>query len=126
MKEAAEMGLIGIFSALILFHLLVLLQLIPFKMVWGGRLKTVADMYRFEAVSLILNAVFLFVILAKAQFLSINIPATLITISLWLMAGLFLLNTIGNLLSKNKMEKIIFTPLTMLLALLCLVLAIVK
>jgi hypothetical protein len=44
-------------------------------------------------------------------------------IGLWLMFALFLLNTVGNLLSKNRYEKLIFTPITLLSAVFCLILA---
>jgi hypothetical protein len=39
------------------------------------------------------------------------------------MAILFLVNSVGNLLSKTKLEKTIFTPLTILLTLFSVVLA---
>jgi hypothetical protein len=42
------------------------------------------------------------------------------------MAGLFFLNTIGNLLSNNQLEKILFTPLTTILFVFSLRLAIDK
>jgi hypothetical protein len=123
MKEAAQTGLIIILSLLLLFHLLVLFKIIPYKIVWGSRLNTDADMYRFEIVSLILNVIFLVIILIKAKLLAINLPGLLINILLWAMVALFLLNTVGNLQSKNKTEKIIFTPITILLLILSILLA---
>lgn len=62
MKEIAQIGLLVILSATIVFHVLVLVKIIPYKIVWGGRLKTDADMYKFELVWMILNLFFLSVI----------------------------------------------------------------
>jgi hypothetical protein len=59
----------------------------------------------------------------QMSFLTIDIPKKVITYSLWLMTGLFLLNTLGNALSKNKLEKRLFTPVTILLAIFSLTLA---
>jgi membrane protein DedA with SNARE-associated domain len=49
-----------------------------------------------------------------------------ITSSLWVMFCLFLFNTLGNILSENHLEKIIFTPVTIVLSLLMLVLILKK
>jgi len=50
LDKIALVGSIVIYTLCILFHLLVLIKLIPYKMVWGGRLKTNADMYKLESV----------------------------------------------------------------------------
>ena len=62
MKEIAQFGSLIIYSLSIVFHLLVLIKIIPYKMVWGGRLKSDIDMYKFEAVSLTVNLLFLFIL----------------------------------------------------------------
>jgi len=121
--KIALVGSIVIYTLCILFHLLVLIKLIPYKMVWGGRLKTNADMYKFELVSLLLNVVFLFISLIKANYFSFYVSTSFLNSVLWIMAILFLVNSVGNLLSKTKLEKTIFTPLTILLTLFSVVLA---
>lgn len=55
--------------------------------------------------------------------LRLNAKPMLIRVSLWLMAGLFALNTVGNLFSNNDFERIIFTPVTLLLSIACVYLA---
>jgi len=42
------------------------------------------------------------------------------------MTGLFLLNTFGNAFSKNKIERLLFTPVTVLLTIFSLVLALLN
>ncbi len=112
----------AIYSALLIFHLLIVLKRIPYTIVWGGRLQTDTAMYRFEAVSLLLNTVFLIVVAIKAGYLAVPVSPTVLNGMLWVMAGLFLLNTIGNLLSKNRLERLIFTPITLIVSILTLVL----
>ena len=55
-------------------------------------------------------------VLIRSGYLNVQFNKKIITVALWIMAGLFLLNTIGNLVSTNAIEKIIFTPLTILLS----------
>lgn len=121
MKKIAHIGLIIIFSLVIVFHLLVLMRVIPFSIIGGGRVKAPSEMYPIETTALALNAVFLGIVLLQ------NIPLGfmnyVLKIVLWLMAFLFLLNTVGNLLSTSTLEKLIFTPVTILLCWFCSVLA---
>lgn len=126
MKEIAQIGLLIILSATIIFHVLVLAKIIPYKIVWGSRLKTDADMYKFEFVSLVLNLFFVCVISIKAGIVKVDFPVNILNYIIWGMAGLFFLNTIGNLLSKSSLEKKVFTPVTILLTLLLVVLLLTK
>ena len=107
----------------LVLHLIILLKLIPYDLVWGGRLKSEKEMVRFEVLSILINALFVIVILVQGSFLTIEIPKKIITYILWLMTGLFLLNTLGNVTSKNKLEQKLFTPITILLAIFSLIIA---
>lgn len=126
MKEIAQIGLLVILFATIVFHVLVLAKIIPYKIVWGGRLKTDADMYKFEFVSLVLNLFFVCVISIKAGVIKVDFPENIMNYIIWGMVALFSLNTIGNLLSKNSLEKKIFTPITILLTILLVILLLAK
>ena len=122
MKELAQIGLISIYSLTIVFHLLVLMKVIPYKIVWGSRLKTDSDMYKLETVSVILNVFFLIVILSISNYIPFTFNESVLTVLLWIMAALFLFNTVVNMLSKNKLEKLIFTPVTIILTILTVIL----
>ncbi len=61
-----------------------------------------------------------------ADFLKWRINQVVIRIGLWAMFVLFFINTIGNLFSINELEKLIFTPVTLVLSLFSLRLAITK
>lgn len=117
------LGLGGIFSLVIVFHVLILVRLIPYDIAWGGRLTSEAQMVQFETVSIGINALMLAVVGLRAGVLPVRVPALGLTIAFWMMSGLFALNTVGNLLSTNAFEKYTFTPITLLLSLLCLRLA---
>ena len=115
-----------ILSLMILFHLLVLFSVIPYDMVWGGRLESRQQMLRFESVSILLNLGMLVITGIKAGMIKWRVRAVFITILLWIMFVLFALNTLGNLMSVSLLEKAIFTPFTAILALSCLILALDK
>lgn len=117
-EKIAGIGLLTILSLIVIFHFLVLLGIIPFEIVWGGRLTDSAQMFQFEIVSITLNLVMLVIVAIRSEHLNVNTNKNIITVALWIMVGIFLLNTIGNLLSSNALEKILFTPLTILLAIL--------
>ena len=115
-EKIAGIGLLTILSLIVIFHFLVLLGIIPFEIVWGGRLTDSAQMIQFEIVSITLNLVMLVIVAVRSGYLNVDINKKILTVALWIMVGLFLLNTIGNLLSSNALEKTLFTPLTILLA----------
>jgi hypothetical protein len=98
------------------FHLLVILKVIPYSIVWGGSLRSESAMYKYEAVALLVNALFLLVVLLESKIVTWKVRDSLLHHALWTMFGLFLINAFANLLSDNSLEKMIFTPVTILLA----------
>lgn len=123
MTGTAQYGLLILLCLFLLLHVIILLKIIPYNLIWGGRLKSDTEMYRFEIFSVLITALFILVILAQANFWIINIPDKIITVALWIMTGLFLLNTWLNAVSKNKIERLVFTPVTIVMAIFSLVLA---
>ena len=118
-----KITLIIILSATIFFHLLIILGFIPFENVWGGRLKSKEEMLKFETLSIFINLVFIFVVFMKMRVLKLKVSPKVITGFLWTMAALFVLNTVGNLFAINHLEKYIATPITLILSILCIILA---
>ena len=125
-KRIATYGLLIILSLFVIFHLLILLRVIPFEMVWGGRLKNASQMVSFETVSIVINLIMLAGVGVYAGILQVKINPMVIKAGFGIMFVLFLLNTIGNLSSENEWEKMVFTPLTLLLSLFSLRLALGK
>lgn len=122
-ERAATFCLLLILALLVVLHLLILAGIIPFALVWGGRLQNQAQMLRFETVSVLVNMLMLTVVALRAGLLRVRLHPIAGRILLGLMAGLFLLNTVGNLLSAHPFEQMVFTPLTLVLFLLSLRLA---
>lgn len=118
--------LLTILAGIIVFHLLVLSEVIPLDIVWGGRLKNSSEMVIFEIISIVINIVMLMVVCIDRGILKVKIKPGLVKGFLWIMFFLFLLNTVGNIVSNNVYERIIFTPITLLLAILSLNLAMSK
>lgn len=108
-----------LFIASVLFHLLVLTGIIPGEIVWGGRIKTAEELMVFETVSLSLNLFFLLVVLQKGGFIHLPLGERPVNFILWIMVILFALNTVGNLFAVSKLERNLFTPLTLLTSLAC-------
>ncbi|AYV57149.1 hypothetical protein [Leptospira kmetyi] len=122
-KKTAGYFFILIFVAITIFHLFVLSGIVPYSIVWGGRLTNQEEMYRFEFVSIVLNSFFIWIALIKTGNTKPILPQKAISVILWIMAVLFSINTIGNIVSQNDLERIIFTPITAILAILCAFLA---
>lgn len=121
--RAIEKILIVLFSLILIFHFLIVFGTIPYQNVWAGRLKSREEMLKFESFSIILNAIFMAVVLVKANLINIKVPKKVINVSLWIMAIVFALNTIGNLFAIGSLEKYIATPVTFLLSIFCVILA---
>ncbi len=108
------------------YHVFILTELIPYQIVWGGRIETKPQMYVFETISIVINLVIFTIILLKGAYIKTNIPVRVINILLWILVAIFVLNTIGNLFSNNFLEMIIFTPLTFISSIFCYRMAIEK
>ncbi|MFZ4544896.1 MAG: hypothetical protein ACOYOA_12660 [Saprospiraceae bacterium] len=108
--------MLGLLCAVVLFHLLIITQIIPYNIVWAGKLKTTEDMLVFESASLLINFFLILVLLLKGQYIRNSISTKIINSILWFFVGLFAVNTIGNLFAETTFEKVVFTPLTFISA----------
>ncbi|GAA4300470.1 hypothetical protein [Nibribacter koreensis] len=125
-KAVAGWGLLAILLLTILFHGLVLVGIIPYEIVWGGRLKSQEQMLTFETVSILINVCMVTMVAMYLGSIRRWVPMAFLKGMLWAMALLFLVNTVGNLFSVNSFEQMVFTPLTLLLCLFSLRLALAK
>lgn len=123
-ERNAGLVMLVLFSLILVFHLLVLSGIVPYDIAWGGRLKNKEEMLVFESVSILLNTLMMSVVAVRIKFLKISISQKLITGILWGMTVLFAVNTVGNLFAVSSWETIIFTPITAILSILSLRLAI--
>lgn len=113
--KSATFAVIIISILIVLFHCLVITQVIPYDIVWAGKLKSTQEMYQFETVSLIINFFLIFVILVNAEIIKLKINRKVIWVIILIFAVLFALNTIGNLTAQSNIEKYTATPITFIL-----------
>ena len=103
--------------AVILFHLSIILKIVPYEITWGGRLKNDSEMYVFETISILINLFLCFILFIKGKYIREFLSMKIVNITLWIFVIIFGLNTIGNILAKTNFEKF-FTLLTLTSAIL--------
>lgn len=120
--QVAANVLLVLLALAFVFQLVVLGGFIPREMVWGGRLESAEQGTAMALVALAILALMILTVLNRSGRLG---PTTSIAglVGIWLMFLLFALNTLGNLAALDLRETLIFTPITLIAALLCLRLA---
>jgi hypothetical protein len=87
------------------------------RLAWGGEHRVLPAKLRLgsvAAVPLLLLAAW--AILARVDLVLPGTDVALVPVGTWIFGGLFVLNTLGNLASKSQVERIVMTPLTLILA----------
>ncbi|MBL8003346.1 MAG: hypothetical protein JNL05_15440 [Flavobacteriales bacterium] len=115
--RTAANGLLALFAAAIAFQLVVLAGLIPTEMVWGGRLANAEERTVGALVSLCVLVIAMLLVLVRLGRIGRSLPA-LGMWGLWAVCALFALSTVGNLFALDLRETLIFTPITLVAALL--------
>ena len=108
-------------------HILILLKILPAGFVWGGQIENAEqNMLLLEFIALAMTAIFIIIIAGKTGYFDTSKARTLFNIATWLIFVYLVLNTVGNLASASRTETLIFTPITIIMALLVLRLAVEK
>ena len=128
--KLASIATITIYGALLIFHLSLiiftgLLSIIPYDIVWGGKMESKEQLIFFELLSFLIIALCMFLTLIKSKYLKISKLNKIAHYAMWLFSAYFLLNTLGNILAKTIFEKS-FAVISILLAILSLRLALEK
>lgn len=118
--------IITINTVALLMHMLILLKILPHDFVWGGGLKTGAEVIIFESISIVVQTLFISIVAVKAGYVLKGKFKRTMNVSIWVLFALMVLNTLGNLVSSSSLETRIMTPITFVLALLVFRLAIEK
>lgn len=113
-------ALMGVFGV---FHVLVVLGIVSADIVWGGRLDSRSKVLRAEAVSLVVMAGAIAVVLLNAGSIAAGLRAPWLTVAVWTLVAVFALNTVGNLFARTRLERFAFTPVTLAMTALLLRLA---
>tara|TARA_B100001564_G_scaffold39035_1_gene28214 strand:+ start:608 stop:997 length:390 start_codon:yes stop_codon:yes gene_type:complete len=97
--------LLWLIAAVTLFHLAILIKIIPYEITWGGKLKNDAEMYLFESISILINLFLAYVLLIRGEYVHKLIPSKVVNIILWIFLFIFGFNTIGNIFADTLFEK---------------------
>jgi hypothetical protein len=116
----AGKALIVLLLLLMVIHVLLLFRVIPYEIVWGGNVKNVSQLYTFEISALAINALFLAIVAIRLDLIGAPRLKRAAGIGMWVIFAYFGMNVIGNLTSGVSWEKMLFAPLSILLALLSL------
>lgn len=116
-----------LFIIVIILQLLLAIGILPITMAWGGTQTELTPALRLASLAAAgILGLFIFVIRMRAGLAGTPPPSTLIKILSWLITVFMVLNTLGNLTSQSTAEKIVFAPLTILLAICCFIVSISK
>ena len=110
--------LLAALGVLSVFHILVLLRVIPADIVWGGMIQgSQANLIMLETIALLVTLLFMLIIAAKTGYMQAGRLSGAINVGMWLIFVFLLLNTLGNLASGVSFENLVFAPITIILAL---------
>jgi hypothetical protein len=112
--------LMSLLVLLLLMHVLILARVIPYDVIWGGNIKDESQLYVFEISALVINGLFLLITAIKLGYVTASKLNRAASIGMWITFAYFAMNTIGNLSSGVSWEKLLFAPLSIVLALLSL------
>ena len=114
-----------LFALMSIFQLLLALGLPLGKAAYGGKYEKLPTNLRIA--SLIVVGIFVFaiiIVLERAEIITIFNNDLLTVIVIWILAGYSSLNVLMNAVSKSKWEKRIMTPLSLIIAICCFIIAI--
>ena len=112
--------LISLLIALVIFHVLVLIKVVPYEIVWAGQIKDSSSMFIYEGFAVFLTILFILIIWMKINNFKSGKYDKIVNVGVWIIFIYFLLNIVGNLASGVTAEKLIFTPITIIMTLLAL------
>lgn len=123
--RAAVRLCLTIFILFAIFHILVISGTVPKDIVWGGRISDPFMLGFMEVVSLLILISGLVLLLSKSRMMLRSFSRKADTL-FWILPVLFALNSVGNLMAVNLTERLLFTPVTLLLTFLTFRIALEK
>lgn len=118
--ELAGYILLITLGLLIIFHILIFVGIVPYNIVWAGKIKSKKELLLMESISLFISLMAAIIVGSKTNNLILIKDPTIVNIGMWILLALFVFNTIGNLTAKNPIEKYGFGTLTILISFLVL------
>ena len=107
-KVAGNILLISL-GIMVIFHVLVLLNIVPSDIVWGGQIgDSQTNLLTLEIIALLMTMVILVIIAAKMNYINVIKFKRGINFGVWLIFVFLILNTVLNLASGVSFENLIF------------------
>jgi len=123
MTFIAIIGL-AVLLGLALFQLLLILGKPLGDFAWGGQYKVLPRKLRIASIcSIFLYIVFATFLASKAGIVAIITQQPLLDIGMWIFTAYFMLGIFVNLISRNKKERALMTPVALVLAIVFLITA---
>tara|TARA_R110000868_G_scaffold301889_2_gene562389 strand:- start:483 stop:884 length:402 start_codon:yes stop_codon:yes gene_type:complete len=120
-KKIALKIMFILLGTLLIFHLLIFTEQIPYDKVWAGKLNSVGEMKSFEVFSILINFFMVIILFIKYKLLGSGKRNKAIDILIWIFVVFFALNTLGNLFAKSLIELILGSFLTLVCSILCFI-----
>ena len=112
-----------IFAGMSVFQLLLVLGYPYGKAAWGGNHETLPTSLRIgSGIAIIVFGIASYLVLSRAKIITDFDKAKISRYGVLVLAVLFSLNTIMNLVSKSMLEKVIMTPIALVLSVCCFIL----
>jgi hypothetical protein len=122
-RVAGNVATIG-FLAVMVLQLLLVLGILPITMAWGGTQTVLTPGLRLAGIAaVVILGIFAYIIRRRAGLTARGRTSGLIRFLAWVITGYMALNTLGNFASSSTGETLLFGPISVVLALSCLVVA---
>lgn len=119
---AAVLGCV-LLGALAVFQALLVAGQPLGRFAWGGQHDVLPTGLRVgSAVSIALYAAFAVLMLSAADAMDV-LPTGFVRVAIWVLTGYFALGIAMNAISRSRPERLVMTPVVLVLAVVCLVLA---
>ncbi|MFF1634100.1 hypothetical protein [Leifsonia sp. NPDC058248] len=126
MTPAIPLAFRTVLGALAVLQLLLIIGL-PFgRFAWGGQNAVLPAKHRVgSAVSIVVYAAFALIALERAGLTSILPAPVIAVVAMWVIAAYLLLSVLPNLASKSKYERRVMVPVSLVLAALAFLVALI-
>jgi len=114
-----------ILASLIVFHLSVIIGIMPAYWVWGEQADE-STVLPLELIAIVINISFGIFILIKTRYLADRNHSKVVNIGLYVIFAFLLFRTVNQFISEVSADRYIFAPIAFILAILTLRLAIEK
>ncbi len=111
-------------ALLAVMHILILVNAMPADFVWGGAITSRSQLYLLETLALLIVALFAWIVARRVGIIGTGHLGRGIRMGAWVVFAYMTLNILGNLASGASLERLLFAPFTVVLALLALRVAI--